>query len=265
MKQRLDKLLVERTMVQSRERAQALILEGKVLVNGLPQAKAGTIVAHDAKIEIKGDDIPYVSRGGLKLEGALKHFSLDFSGKTALDVGASTGGFTDCMLQHGLKKSWCIDVGYGQLAWKLQTDSRVALLDRTNIRHLERSAIPDEIDIAVIDVSFISLTKVVPSVLTFLKPGGELVALIKPQFEVGKGEVGKGGIVKDSEKRKVAVEQVKNVLEALGLRTIGIIESPIAGTKGNVEYLAYFLRSDEKLPACSDTRPGSATDNAEFS
>ncbi len=150
------------------------------------------------------------------------------------------------MLQHGLKKSWCIDVGYGQLAWKLQTDSRVALLDRTNIRHLERTAIPDTIDIAVIDVSFISLTKVVPSVLTFLKPGGELVTLIKPQFEVGKGEVGKGGIVKDAEKREAAVELVRKALEALGLQTVGIIESPIAGTKGNREYLGYFLYIGEK-------------------
>jgi len=240
MKQRLDKMLVQRGMVQSRERAQALILEGKVLVNGMPHAKAGTIIAEDATIEIKGEDLPFVSRGGLKLEGARKHFNIDFSGKTALDVGASTGGFTDCMLQHGLKKSWCIDVGYGQLAWKLQTASRVALLDRTNIRHLERAAIPDVIDIAVIDVSFISLIKVVPSVLIFLKPGGELVTLIKPQFEVGKGEVGKGGIVKDAEKREAAVEQVKTSLERLGLRTIGIIESPIAGTKGNREYLGYF-------------------------
>jgi len=267
MKQRLDKLLVERGMVQSRERAQAMILEGKVLVNGMPQAKAGTIVAHDAKIEIKGDDIPYASRGGLKLEGALKHFNLDFADKTALDVGASTGGFTDCMLQHGLKKSWCIDVGYGQLAWKLQTDSRVALLDRTNIRHLERSAIPDTIDIAVIDVSFISLTKVVPSVLTFLKPGGELVALIKPQFEVGKGEVGKGGIVKDAEKREAAVELVRKALEALGLRTVGIIESPIAGTKGNREYLGYFLytskQTAENREACPSDAAGIGADQAE--
>lgn len=241
MKQRLDKILVERGFAQSRERAQALILEGKVFVNGMPQAKAGTIVAHDVKIEVKGDDIRYVSRGGLKLEGAMKYFQLDFSGKTALDIGASTGGFTDCMLQHGLHKSYCVDVGYGQLAWKLQTDTRVVLMDRTNIRHLERSAIPDEIDIIVIDVSFISLEKVVPPALIFLKPGGELVALIKPQFEVGRGEVGKGGIVKDAEKRQAAVDRVRQSLESFGLETVGIIESPILGQKGNVEYLFYGI------------------------
>lgn len=239
MKQRLDKVLVERGFAQSRERAQALILEGKVFVNGMPQSKSGTIVEHDAKIEVKGDDIRYVSRGGLKLEGAMKYFQLIFAGKTALDIGASTGGFTDCMLQHGLQKSYCVDVGYGQLAWKLQTDPRVVLMDRTNIRHLERSAIPDEIDIIVIDVSFISLEKVVPPALAFLKPGGELVALIKPQFEVGKGEVGKGGIVKDPEKRQTAVDRVRRSLEALGFETVGIIESPILGQKGNVEYLYY--------------------------
>ncbi len=238
---RLDKLLLERGLAQSRERAQALILEGKVFVNGMPQGKAGTLIPHDAAIDVKGGDIPYVSRGGLKLEAAVKRFSLDFAGKIAMDVGASTGGFTDCMLLNGLRKAYCIDVGYGQLAWKLQQDERVVLLDRTNIRRLERHEISDIIDIAVIDVSFISLEKVVPTVLGFLKQGGELVALIKPQFEVGKGEVGKGGIVKDDEKRRAAVERVKQTLETLALQTVGIIESPILGQKGNVEYLGYFL------------------------
>ena len=240
-KERLDKILVERGLVQSRERAQAIILEGKVFVNGMPQGKAGTLVSLDAKIDVKGDDIPYVSRGGLKLEAAVKQYSIDFTGKVAMDIGASTGGFTDCMLQNGLRKSYCIDVGYGQLAWKLQQDERVVLMDRTNIRHLERSAVPDVIDVAVIDVSFISLEKVVPTVLGFLKPGGELVALIKPQFEVGKGEVGKGGIVKDEEKRVAAVQRVRQTLESLGLETVGIIESPILGQKGNVEYLFYGI------------------------
>ncbi len=240
-KERLDKVLLERGLAQSRERAQALILEGKVFVSGMPQGKAGTLVPHDAAIDVKGGDMPYVSRGGLKLEEAVKRFAIDFTGKIAMDVGASTGGFTDCMFQNGLRKAYCIDVGYGQLAWKLQQDERVILMDRTNIRHLERSAISDIIDIAVIDVSFISLEKVVPAVLGFLKPGGELVALIKPQFEVGKGEVGKGGIVKDDEKRKAAVERVKQALETLSLQTVGIIESPILGQKGNMEYLGYFL------------------------
>ncbi|HSW64706.1 MAG TPA: TlyA family RNA methyltransferase [Dissulfurispiraceae bacterium] len=245
MKDRLDKILVERGLVQSRERAQALILEGKVFVNGMQQGKAGALVQHDAAINVKGDDIPYVSRGGLKLEAALREFSIDFTGKVAMDVGASTGGFTDCMLQRGLRKSYCIDVGYGQLAWKLQQDERVVLMDRTNIRHLEQSAIADIIDVVVIDVSFISLEKVVPAVLQFLKAGGELIALIKPQFEVGKGEVGKGGIVKDAEKRQAAVNRVCQSLESLGLRTVGVIASPILGQKGNVEYLFYGIQRAE--------------------
>ena len=236
---RLDKLLVERGLVQSRERAQALILEGKVFVNGMPHAKAGAVVAHDVGIEVKGDDLKYVSRGGLKLEGALDSFSIDVRGKIAMDIGASTGGFTDCMLQRGLAKSYCIDVGYGQLAWKLRQDPRVIPLERTNIRHLDRSSIADTMDIAVIDVSFISLEKVVHRVLEFIKPDGELIALIKPQFEVGKGEVGKGGIVRDEEKRLAAVERIRLAIESLDLQTVGIMQSPILGQKGNVEYLYY--------------------------
>jgi 23S rRNA (cytidine1920-2'-O)/16S rRNA (cytidine1409-2'-O)-methyltransferase len=179
------------------------------------------------------------SRGGLKLEAALKHFDISVRDKTAMDVGSSTGGFTDVMLQQGARRVYCIDVGYGQLAWKLRQDPHVVILERTNIRHLEKDLIPDVVDIATIDVSFISLSKVVPKVLEFLKEKGEIVALIKPQFEVGKGEVGKGGIVKDAAKRQAAVERVRQELESLGLTTAGIIESPIRGQKGNVEYLLY--------------------------
>lgn len=239
-KKRLDKILLERNLISSRERARAFIMEGKVLVEGLPVLKAGTLIQENAKIELKTNDIPYVSRGGLKLESAIKHFSIDVKDKTAIDVGSSTGGFTDCLLQHGAKKVYCVDVGYGQLAWKLRTDARVHLIERMNIRYLEREKIPEDIDIAVIDVSFISLTKVMPKIIEFLKEEGEIIALIKPQFEVGKGEADKGGIVKDEEKRLRAVEQVRLNLESLPLTTQGIIQSPIAGSKGNIEYLIYL-------------------------
>src|SRR5208337_4658711 len=172
--------------------------------------------------------IPYVSRGGLKLEAALRHFDISASGKIAMDVGSSTGGFTDCLLQNGAAKVYCIDVGYGQLAWKLRQDPRIVLIERANTRYLEREKIPDPIDLVTVDVSFISLVKVVPRVLEFLKRGGEMIALIKPQFEVGKGEVDKGGVIKDAAKRQRAVAQVKEALEAMGLRTIGVMQSPIA-------------------------------------
>jgi 23S rRNA (cytidine1920-2'-O)/16S rRNA (cytidine1409-2'-O)-methyltransferase len=241
-KERIDKVLFERGLVASRERARALIMEGKVLVGGHPVTKAGEMVAVDAEIGIKGEDIPYVSRGGLKLEAALSHFEISVCDRIAIDVGSSTGGFTDVMLQNGACKVYCIDVGYGQLAWKLRQDPRVVLLERTNIRSLEKKRVPDEIDIATIDVSFISLSKVVPTVIEFMKSGGDIVALIKPQFEVGKGEVGKGGIVKDEVKRVAAVERVKGEFESLGLFVKGVIESPILGQKGNVEYLIYCIK-----------------------
>ncbi|MBZ0155974.1 MAG: TlyA family RNA methyltransferase [Alphaproteobacteria bacterium] len=242
MKERLDKILVDRGLVSSRERARALIMEGKVLVNGMPAAKAGSLVETHLPVEVKGEDIPYVSRGGLKLEAAIREFGIEMQGRIAMDVGSSTGGFTDCMLQNGAKRVYCIDVGYGQLAWKLRQDPRVVLLERVNIRHLEREKVPDTVDIATIDVSFISLSLVVPKVLEFLKENGEIVALIKPQFEVGKGEVGKGGVVRDEEKRLRAVEMVRQTLESLGLETVGVIPSPITGQKGNVEYLIYLRK-----------------------
>lgn len=243
MKFRLDKLLVEKGIALSRERSQALIMEGRVFVNGLPAAKPGAMVEKDAHIELRGEEIPYVSRGGLKLDAAIRHFNISLKDKIAMDVGSSTGGFTDCMLQNGAKKVYCIDVGYGQLAWKLRQDKRVVLLERTNIRYLEKEKIPDDIDIATIDVSFISLTKVIPKVLEFLKNQGEIIALIKPQFEVGKGEVDKGGIVKDEAKRLMSVEGLKKIFNELGLFIIGIMQSPIAGQKGNIEYLIYMKKT----------------------
>jgi len=239
IKERLDKLLLDRGLAPSRERARALIMQGKVTVNGHPVTKAGELVGLEAVVELKGEDMPYVSRGGFKLEAAIRHFGISLKDKVAMDVGASTGGFTDVMLQHGALRVYCIDVGYGQLAWKLRQEPRVILLERTNIRHLEKDRIPEPVDIATMDVSFISLSLVVPKIVEFLGDGSEIVALIKPQFEVGKGEVGKGGIVRDPLKRQAAVERVKAHFQSCGLRTVGIIESPILGQKGNVEYLIY--------------------------
>jgi len=242
MKERLDKILVDRGIVKSRERARAWIMEGNVLVDNAPVTKAGAMINPDSSITLKSEDIPYVSRGGLKLEAAIKHFNVSLENKVAMDVGSSTGGFTDCMLQRGAKKVYCVDVGYGQLAWLLRNNPRVILLERTNIRHLEREKIPDNIDIATIDASFISLTKVLPKVLEFLKDGGEILALVKPQFEVGKGEVGKGGIVREEEKRLSAVDSVKTEMERIGLQAIGVFESPVAGQKGNIEYFLYLKK-----------------------
>ncbi|MGE5238827.1 MAG: TlyA family RNA methyltransferase [Chloroflexota bacterium] len=243
MRERLDKLLVDRGIATTRERARALIMEGRVFVNGLRVTKAGTFVTVDAAVDLQGEEMPYVSRGGLKLSAAIDSFAISLSGKVALDVGCSTGGFTDCMLQRGAAKVYCIDVGYGQLAWKLRTDPRIILLERTNIRYLERERVPEAVDIATIDVSFISLVKVVPKVLEFLREGGEVIALIKPQFEVGRGEVGKGGIVRDEGKRLMALESVRSELESLGLHTKGVIESPLPGQKGNREYLIYMTKT----------------------
>jgi len=241
-KLRLDRLLVDRGMAESREKAQALIGAGQVLVNGQKQDKAGSPVSADAEIRIMGESLPYVSRGGLKLEAALREFPIRVEGMTALDVGASTGGFTDCLLQHGCKKVYAVDVGYGQMAWKLRQDPRVVVIERTNIRAMEPSLIPLPIDIVVIDASFISLEKVVPSVLRFLKPGADLIALIKPQFEVGRKQVGKGGIVRDDSARNAAVERIGNFIAGLGFEVKGIIPSPITGQDGNVEYLIYAVR-----------------------
>lgn len=240
-KVRLDRLLVDREMAESRERAQAVILAGQALVNGRKVEKAGALVEPNAEIRIIGEQPPYVGRGGLKLEAALREFRVDVSGRTAMDVGASTGGFTDCLLQHGCTKVYAIDVGYGQLAWKLRQDPRVVLIERTNIRRMDPDRIADPVDIAAIDVSFISLEKVIPPVLRFLAPKGELIALIKPQFEVDKGQVGKGGIVKDEAARTAAVDKIRTFMQNAGLEVRGVIPSPITGQDGNVEFLLYAV------------------------
>lgn len=240
-KTRLDRLLVERGLVESRERGQAMVIAGQVLVNGQKQEKAGALIPADAEIRILGDQLPYVSRGGLKLEAALQKFTVSVEDKIALDVGASTGGFTDCLLQLGAKKVYAVDVGYGQLAWKLRQDQRVVVIERVNIRHIDPALVPEPIDIASIDVSFISLEKVVPSILKFLKPQAEIIALIKPQFEVGKEQVGKGGIVRDEAARTAAVECVSNFFRETGFDVRGVIRSPITGQDGNVEFLIHAV------------------------
>jgi 23S rRNA (cytidine1920-2'-O)/16S rRNA (cytidine1409-2'-O)-methyltransferase len=241
-KVRIDLLLVDRGLAESRERGQAMIIAGQVLVNGEKQDKAGSRVPEDADIRILGEQLRYVSRGGLKLEAALREFTVEVQGKLALDVGASTGGFTDCLLQHGAGKVYAVDVGYGQMAWKLRQDPRVVVLERVNIRHIDPGLVPEPVDIVVIDVSFISLEKVVPSILRFLKPHAELVALIKPQFEVGKGQVGKGGIVRDEAARTEAVERITSFFRETGFDVRGVVPSPITGQDGNVEFLIHALR-----------------------
>jgi 23S rRNA (cytidine1920-2'-O)/16S rRNA (cytidine1409-2'-O)-methyltransferase len=241
-KERLDKVLVSRGLAPSRERAQALILAGAVVVDGQPQVKAGTLIRPGAAVRLAHDPQPYVSRGGLKLERALDVFHIDPRGRIAMDVGASTGGFTDCLLQHGARRVYAIDVGYGQLAWKLQQDTRVVNLQRCNIRHLRWEEVGEHVDLAVVDTSFISLTLVIPPTLTFLKEGGRLLTLIKPQFEVGRGEVGKGGVVRDKEKHRRVVERITQFAEGLGLSPHGVIESPFLGPKGNKEFFLYCER-----------------------
>ncbi|MBI4746564.1 MAG: TlyA family RNA methyltransferase [Deltaproteobacteria bacterium] len=241
-KERLDKVLIDKGIVQSRERARALIMAGKVMVKGKKVDKAGEMVLADADIVLAGEDIPYVSRGGLKLEKALDEFKIDVSGKVAMDVGASTGGFTDCLLQRGARKVYAVDVGYGQLDLRLRNDHRVVNIERQNIRYLDRGVIPEDIDLVTIDSSFISLVKIIPKAVEFIGKYGILIALIKPQFEVGKGEVGKGGVVRDETKQKAVVEKIKGFCTDSGLSVIGVVESPIFGPKGNREFLIYAIK-----------------------
>ena len=239
-KKRLDILLVDRGFAKSRERAQALILAGEVLVDGKKVTKAGSLVLPDADIEITGKDIPYVSRGGVKLEAALTAFEVDVTDLVCLDVGASTGGFTDCLLKHGARHVTAVDVGYGQLDWSLRNDPRVAVIERTNIRYLDAGALPHPVDVACIDVSFISLKIVVPVVLRLIKHPGRIICLIKPQFEVGKGLVGKGGVVRDSALHEAVIKDLTAAFEGFKLRVLGVIPCPILGPKGNQEFLMHL-------------------------
>jgi 23S rRNA (cytidine1920-2'-O)/16S rRNA (cytidine1409-2'-O)-methyltransferase len=239
---RLDRLLVERGLVASRQRAAALILAGRVSVEGRRAEKAAQQVAPDARVEVLEEDEGYVSRGGTKLAGALDAFSLDVAGMVAMDVGASTGGFTDCLLRRGARRVYAVDVGYGQLAWRLRRDPRVVVLERTNVRYLEREQIPEPADLATIDTSFISLTKVIPRVLGFLSENGRLLALIKPQFEVGRGLVGKGGVVRQPELHQRVVSDLDRFCRDQGLAVEGVVKSPLLGPKGNREFFILAVK-----------------------
>ena len=248
-RERIDKLLVERGLAESRTKAQAMIMAGVVLVNEQRVDKPSEPISPDSQIRIKRADDPtsrYVGRGGLKLEAALREFQIDARGLVCLDVGASTGGFTDCLLQNGAAKVFAIDVGHNQIDWRLRNDPRVEVREGVNARYLDPQDFSDpqnravRFDLVVVDVSFISVTKILASLLPLLKPDGSLVVLIKPQFEVGRGEVGSGGVVRDQEKRIKAVDQIHGFAAGLGLKLHGTIESPITGAEGNIEYLAHY-------------------------
>ncbi|MBZ5649845.1 MAG: TlyA family RNA methyltransferase [Acidobacteriia bacterium] len=245
MKVRLDKLLLERGVASSRERAQGLILAGKVLVNGQKVEKAGAGVEASADVRLLGEELKYVSRGGLKLEEALKHWQIDVAGRTCLDVGTSTGGFTDCLLQRGAGRVIAVDTGHGQIDFRLRQDPRVRLLEKTNARYLTPQQVGEVVDLVVMDVSFISATLVLPAVIAAAFPqpderrGRQIVVLVKPQFEAGREQVGKGGIVRDPVVQKATVEKVRHALLALGCTQTNVIESPILGGEGNREFLLY--------------------------
>ena len=241
-KERLDILLVEKGIFTSRERAKTSIMAGKIFVDGQRVDNAGEKVNIDAEIIFKGQEIPYVSRGGLKLEKAIKEFDICLNDKVCMDIGASTGGFTDCMLQNGAKKVFSVDVGYGQFAWKLRTDERVVCMERTNIRYVTPDDIGEPVDFASIDVSFISLMKIMPATKELLSDKGEVVALIKPQFEAGKEKVGKKGVVRDINVHKEVVKSIVDYLYSENLNVLSLSYSPIKGPEGNIEYLVYFTK-----------------------
>ena len=248
---RLDVFLFEKGMVKSREKARALIMEGVVFVNGAKATKAGVMVDENAEVVIREDPIPFVSRGGLKLQKAMREFPIVLEGMTAADIGASTGGFTDCMLQSGASCVYAIDVGYGQLDWKLRTDERVRVMERTNARYMEPGWFDKPLDFASIDVSFISLDKILPGLFSCLKTGGSVVALIKPQFEAGRKDVGKNGVVRSAEVHLSVIRRVIGVATDCGYCVEGLSFSPVTGPKGNIEFLIYLKRPEPGQPAQS--------------
>ena len=250
-KQRLDVVMTERGLTPSRSRAQALVIAGKVRVEGEVESKAGTQIAPEAKIEIETPDHPYVSRGALKLVAALDAFKISPEGLDCLDVGASTGGFTDVLLERGARRVIALDVGRGQLDWRLRTDPRVEVMEEVNARHLDGIALPFAAALATVDVSFISLRLVVPPMLTHLQPNAHLVCLVKPQFEAGRAQVGKGGIVRDETVRRETIDRTVHALEDLGLQLTGLVPSPIRGQKGNLEELAVF-RTPADFPGATE-------------
>jgi len=244
MKERLDVLVTKQGLAESREKAKALIMAGEVFVNGQREDKAGAVFDEEkVTIEVRGKALPYVSRGGLKLEKALQHFPLSVQDKVCMDIGASTGGFTDCMLQNGATKVYSVDVGHGQLAWKLRNDERVVCMEKTNFRYMQREDIEDELDFASCDVSFISLTKILIPARNLLKDGGEMVCLIKPQFEAGREKVGKKGVVREPEVHKEVIEKVIDFASMVGFDILQLDYSPIKGPEGNIEYLIYLRKN----------------------
>ena len=245
MKERLDILLVKRGLAPSREKAKAMIMEGNVFVENQKEDKAGTAIPENAKIEIKGNTLKYVSRGGLKLEKAMNHFDIELQNKVCMDIGASTGGFTDCMLQNGASKVYAVDVGYGQFAWKLRTDERVVCMEKTNIRYVTPEDIEEPVDFSSIDVSFISLTKVLLPVRNLLSQDGQIVCLIKPQFEAGREKVGKKGVVRDPAVHKEVIEKVIAFAKEQYLQPLALDFSPIKGPEGNIEYLLYIEKPQD--------------------
>lgn len=244
-KKRLDVLVTERGLAASRERAKRLIMEGKVFVDGQREDKPGMTFAEDCELTLKGEDMPYVSRGGYKLEKAMKTFPIELTGDVCMDIGASTGGFTDCMLQNGAAKVYSVDVGYGQFAWSLRTDPRVVCMEKTNVRYLTESQVPESLDFASCDVSFISLSKVLPAAYNLLKTGGQMVCLIKPQFEAGKDKVGKKGVVREPSVHREVIAKVVSDVKAIGFTPLGLTFSPVKGPEGNIEYLIW-LRKDRE-------------------
>ena len=239
-KQRLDQLVFDLGFTESRERAKTTIMSGLVFVNGQRVDKPGTAVDPEAKIEVHGEAIPFVSRGGFKLDKALKVFPVDPEGKVCIDCGASTGGFTDVLLQHGAKRVYSVDVGYGQLAWKLRTDERVINLERCNLRYISREQIPEELDLAVMDVSFISIRLILPTVKPLLKPDADYICLIKPQFEAGREEVGKKGVVRDRSVHERVIHEILSFASEIGFSVMGLDYSPIRGPEGNIEYICHL-------------------------
>jgi 23S rRNA (cytidine1920-2'-O)/16S rRNA (cytidine1409-2'-O)-methyltransferase len=243
-KVRLDRLLVEKGLASSQEKARALIYAGMVRVDQLPAIKPGKAIDPDLPLEVKQAEHPYVGRGGVKLEKALAAFQVEVRGKTALDIGASTGGFTHCLLLRGIKQVYAIDVGYGQLAWEIRQDPRVKVMERKNVRFLTLPDIGEQVDLMVVDTSFISLSLVIPPLIPILKDRGEIVALIKPQFEVGKGKVGKGGVVRNEEDQKTVLENLTLFFQKIGFSVKGTIESPIQGAKGNREFFIHLKKGE---------------------
>ena len=247
MKERLDVLLVKRNLAESREKAKAIIMSGNVFVEGQREDKAGSTFSDEVQIEIKGHTLPYVSRGGLKLEKAVANFDVTLQDKVCTDVGSSTGGFTDCMLQNGARKVFAIDVGRGQLAWKLRQDERVVCMEKTNIRYVTPEDLGEPIDFSSIDVSFISLTKVLLPIRNYLKEDGQIVALIKPQFEAGREKVGKKGVVREKSTHREVIELVLSYAVSIGFAVLNLDFSPIKGPEGNIEYLVHLQKVDDAL------------------